>query len=215
VPRYRPGFTPSREVRLLDSKLQTALERALGGQGEGYLEQTRAAIAVHWREEIMVRVVPGLLLERDVPSTGQSPSPSSTSSASSPPSPQQFKKHYNSLLEIGDRLRLGALKFLSLHAEGEEEGWTPERVERWRKLDKRWVELVHEGWQTWGLAAVCFHQLPREFQRKVKAKLGYIGSYERGWHELGIKTFLRHPEIQVVAPVRRDWAWREGQGEFD
>jgi hypothetical protein len=88
-------------------------------------------------------------------------------------------------------------------------------VARWRKLDARWVALVHEGWQTWGLAAVCFHQLPREFQAKVRAKLGYIGSYERGWHELGIKTFLRHPEIHEVAPVRRDWTWREGQGEFD
>lgn len=211
APQYRPGFTPTARQRLLDTKLATALALGLEGRGSGYQEQASAAIAAHWREEIMVRVVPGLLLESDVPSSSALPGTATKSS----PGPREFKRSYNALLEIGDRLRAGSLKFKALWMEGEAFGWDEERVARWEKLDARYIALVWEGWQTWGLAAVCFDRLPQEFQARVVAKLGHIGSHEHGWHDLGIKTFLRHPEIREIAGIRRRWREREARGEFD
>jgi hypothetical protein len=66
------------------------------------------------------------------------------------------------------------------------------------------VSLVQEGWMIWSGAAFCFDCAPEEFKRNVVAKLGFIGSREKGWHELGIKTFLRHPEVAEVQPLRRE-----------
>jgi hypothetical protein len=64
----------------------------------------------------------------------------------------------------------------------------------------------------WSGAAFCFDCAPEEFKRNVVAKLGFIGSREKGWHELGIKTFLRWPEIAEVNPYGARCARRSGQG---
>jgi hypothetical protein len=74
----------------------------------------------------------------------------------------------------------------------------------WEVIDERFRSLVCEGWMIWSGAAFCFDCAPEEFKRNVVAKLGFIGSREKGWHELGIKTFLRHPEVAEVQPLRRE-----------
>jgi hypothetical protein len=186
-------------------------------------EATRAA-AVHAREEIVVRVTQpprALLLETDIPSSPSlSPtsgipsgaaSPTSTSGPSStatlrdgtPATPGEFRRRYQQLLDLGDRLRAGSLRFLILFHRGEEEGWPTPLLEKWEAMDERYRSIVCEGWLIWSGAAFCFDCAPEEFKRNVVAKLGYIGSREKGYHELGIKTLLRHPEIAEVQPLRR------------
>lgn len=207
-PLYRPGFTPSRRQRRLDQALAEELEAALRGDEAAEITPALAAATrAAWREEIMVRVVPGLMGERDVPVPKNGPPIEA--------SPIVFKEHYQALLTIGDRLQLGAKKLQRLWVEAEAEGWTEQRVARWRDMDQRFRDLIYQGWWTWGLVAVIFDKLPEDYQARVTKKLGYIGNREAGWHELGIKTFLRHPEIKAVAPLRQEWNYREGRGEFD
>jgi hypothetical protein len=153
-----------------------------------------------------------VLLETDIPphlanSGPPSPSPSGLSATlrdGTPATPGEFRRRYQALLELGDRLRAGSRKFLILYREGEAEGWTVERLDRWEAIDGKFVALVQEGWIVWSGAAFCFDCAPEAFKRNVVAKLGFIGSREQGWHELGIKTFLRHPEVAEVQPLRRE-----------
>lgn len=127
-----------------------------------------------------------------------------------PATPGEFRRRHQALLELGDRLRAGSLKFQTFYAEGEREGWTSDRLDRWGRIDERFRTLVCEGWMIWSGAAFCFDCAPAEFQANVVAKLGYIGSREQGYHELGIKTFLRWPEIMAVQPLRREMREKVG-----
>jgi hypothetical protein len=180
------------------------------------------AAAVQWREEIVIRVTQpprAILLETDIPQTpDSSPTPSGANSPQAtarpfsgvtlrdgtPATPGEFRRRYQHLMDLGDRLRAGSLKFQTLYREGERDGWTTERLDRWEKIDERFKALVFEGWMVWSGAALCLDVAPPEFQRNVVAKLGYVGSRERGWHELAMKSLLRHPEIEAVLPLRRD-----------
>jgi hypothetical protein len=121
-----------------------------------------------------------------------------------PATPGEFRRRYQQLLALGDRLRAGSLKFQTLYREGAAEGWTVERLDRWEAIDGKFVSLVQEAWMIWSGAAFCFDCAPEAFKRNVVAKLGFIGSREKGWHELGIKTFLRHPEVAEAQPLRRE-----------
>jgi hypothetical protein len=221
------GYVPTPETRAAGQRAAATLGEAWAGRKhprEAYLASERAA-AIQWREEIMVRVTQpprAILLPADiptlpVPSTASSAKPSSegwsrpTLLDGTPATPAEFKRRYNLLMELGDRLRAGSRKFLTLHAEGEMEGWTVERLERWERLDERFRALVGEGWMVWSGAAFCLAVNPG-LRANVEAKLGFVGGTERGWHDLAIATFLRHPEIAEVRPLRRmmkDVIWQE------
>jgi hypothetical protein len=207
------GYVPTPADRAAQNTAALAFGELWNGAGDrssfATLEQ---AAAVHWREEIVVRVTQpprALLLETDVPArlpTGTSTSGGTTCKLrdGTPATPGEFRRRYQQLLDLGDRLRAGSRKFLILYREGEEEGWTAERLDRWEAIDGKFVSLVQEAWMIWSGAAFCFDCAPEEFKRNVVAKLGFIGSREKGWHELGIKTFLRHPEVAEVQPLRRE-----------
>lgn len=228
---------PTPKARVALNKAALALGAAFSGNDRqtDVFASLEAAASVLWREEIMVRVTQApraILLEEDIPSlpaisglpTGSAdgknltpvspaklPSTGTTLRDGTPATPGEFRRRYQLLLDLGDRLRTGALAFVKVYAEGEAEGWTVERLEKWEKMDQRFREIVCEGWMQWSEAAFCLAVNPA-FLANVEAKLGYVGSMERGWHELGIKTLLRHPEIMEVQPLRREMRekiWRE------
>lgn len=175
------------------------------------------ALRVQWREELMVRVTQpphNHLLPSDLPSRPDPVVPLA------PPlrrdgtvyslrdgtvaNAAQFKIEYARLMEYGDRLQAGSLKLRSLYSAGAEHGWTGERLNSWERMDARFVSIVQEAWMVWSRAAYCFWASSPAFQAKVVAKLGHVGDAEHGWHQLGVKTILRHPEIQEVQPLRRE-----------
>lgn len=224
-----PGIVPTPATRAAANRAALALGElwtGTPGSAAGSISTPSAirawntleeAAAVAWREEIVVRVTQpprAILLESDIPprpaiSGRRSTSPAGSSTIptlrdGTPATPGEFRRRYQQLLDLGDRLRAGSLRFQTLYAEGEAEGWTGDRLDRWERIDERFRALVCEGWMIWSGAAFCFDCAPVEFQRNVVAKLGFIGSRERGWHELGIKTFLRWPEIAAVQPLRRE-----------
>jgi hypothetical protein len=223
------GYAPTPADRAAQNIAALSLGTAWNGGGTTdlarFLSEAERAAATHAREEIVVRVTQpprALLLPADIPSqlTTASLAPSGTlgtpatrpigtsSSCSlrdgTPATPGEFRRRYQQLLDLGDRLRAGSRKFQILYREGEREGWTTDRLDRWEAIDGKFVSLVQEAWLVWSGAAFCFDCAPEEFQRNVVAKLGFIGSREKGWHELGIKTFLRHPEVAEVQPLRRE-----------
>jgi hypothetical protein len=215
------GYVPTPADRAAQNIAALSLGTAWNGGSTTdltrFLSEAERAAAIHAREEIVVRVTQpprALLLESDIPSRlpgekhGQPVTPPSRGQFAlmdgTPATPGEFRRRYQTLLALGDRLRAGSLKFLILYREGEEEGWTAERLDRWEAIDGKFVSLVQEAWMIWSGAAFCFDCASEEFKRNVVAKLGFIGSREKGWTELGIKTFLRHPEIQEVQPLRRE-----------
>jgi hypothetical protein len=213
------GYVPTPADRAAQNIAALSLGTAWNGGSTTdltrFLSEAEQAATIHTREEIVVRVTQpprALLLETDIPphlanSGPPSPSPSGLSATlrdGTPATPGEFRRRYQALLELGDRLRAGSRKFLILYREGEAEGWTVERLDRWEAIDGKFVALVQEGWIVWSGAAFCFDCAPEAFKRNVVAKLGFIGSREQGWHELGIKTFLRHPEVAEVQPLRRE-----------
>jgi hypothetical protein len=137
------------------------------------------------------------------PRTG-GPSSTATLRDGTPATPGEFRRRYQALLEIGDRLQKGSIAFSRVYAEGEASGWPAPLLEKWEVMDERFRAMACEGWMIWSGAAFCFDCAPEEFKRNVVKKLGFIGSREKGWHELGIKSFLRHPEVAAVAPLRRE-----------
>jgi hypothetical protein len=215
------GYVPTPADRAAQNIAALSLGTAWNGGSTTdltrFLSEAERAAAIHGREEIVVRVTQpprALLLETDIP-----PHAYQLAEQSRLNSPTTGEGHFarrdaghaggvpaavSALLDLGDRLRAGSLKFLILYREGEAEGWTVERLDRWEAIDGKFVSLVQEGWMIWSGAAFCFDCAPEEFKRNVVAKLGFIGSREKGWTELGIKTFLRHPEIQEVQPLRRE-----------
>lgn len=220
------GYVPTPADRAAQNKAALAFGELWNGPSTpSSMRVLEEAAAIHGREEIVVRVTQpprALLLETDVPNSASlSPSSPATSGPTSPPrtgrpsstatlrdgtpaTPGEFRRRYQALLEIGDRLQAGSRKFSALYAEGEEEGWTTDRLDRWERIDGRFRALACEGWLIWSGAAFCFDCAPEAFRRNVVGKLGFIGSREKGWHELGIKTFLRHPEVAEVQPLRRE-----------
>jgi hypothetical protein len=213
------GYVPTPADRAAQNIAALSLGTAWNGGSTTdltrFLSEAEQAAAIHAREEIVVRVTQpprALLLETDIPphlakSGPPSPSPSGLSATlrdGTPATPREFRRRYQQLLDLGDRLRAGSLRFQTLYREGEAGGWTVERLDRWERLDERFRALVCEGWMVWSGAAFCFDCAPEEFQRNVVAKLGFVGSRERGWTELGVKTLLRHKEIQDVQPLRRE-----------
>jgi hypothetical protein len=220
------GYVPTPADRAAQNTAALAFGELWNGAGDKSSFATlETAAAVHWREEIVVRVTQpprALLLETDIPKYASlSPSSPAISGSTSPPrtsgpsstatlrdgtpaTPGEFRRRYQQLLDLGDRLRAGSLKFRTLYREGEREGWTVERLDRWEAIDGKFVSLVQEAWMVWSGAAFCFDCAPEEFRRNVVAKLGFVGSREKGWTELGIKTFLRHPEVAEVQPLRRE-----------
>jgi hypothetical protein len=221
-PVLPPGLVPTPKTRAALNEAAVALGQAFSGSDRktDVFASLEAAASVLWREEIVVRVTQpprAILLEGDIPSspTPTSCEPQSKTPMSLPPSsgttlrdgtpatPGEFRRRYALLLELGDRLRAGSLIFRRFHAEGEREGWTVARLEKWEQMDERFRSIVCEGWMVWSGAAFCLAVNPA-FLANVEAKLGYVGSTGRGWHELGVKTFLRHPEIAEVQPLRRE-----------
>lgn len=116
-----------------------------------------------------------------------------------------FRAAYKRLIVIGNDLQALAVELLdtSLDLLNEDERPTRALRDRFRALDERWIALIHEGWQTWGEAVSHYLASPPVRQEQVRQKLGYIGTRERGWGELGKKTFLRHPEIAEASKARR------------
>jgi hypothetical protein len=185
--------------------------------GGSFSQALERAVSVQWVEELMVRVTQpphNHLLPSDLPKGPHSSVPLG------PPIRQngavyylrdgtvanaaQFKVEYERLLAYGDRLQEGSIKLRSLYSEGAEHGWTGERLNRWERIDARFVSIVQEAWMCWSRAAYCFWASSSAFQAKVVAKIGHVGDAEHGWHQLGVKTILRHPEIQEVQPLRRE-----------
>lgn len=119
---------------------------------------------------------------------------------------EQFKVEYQRLMEYGDRLQEGARRLLRLYTEcgGDLTALSDEQRARWWKIDARFGEIVCEAWMVWSRCSYCFWASSPTFQKKVTDKIGYIGNAEQGWAELGRKTFLRHPEIKEVAPLRQE-----------
>jgi hypothetical protein len=223
------GYVPTPADRAAQNIAALSLGTAWNGGSTTdlarFLSEAERAAATHAREEIVVRVTQpprALLLETDIPSHASMASPSKSSPPSpgpgtgytlrdgTPATPGEFRRRYQQLLDLGDRLRAGSRKFQTLYREGEREGWTTDRLDRWEAIDGKFVSLVQEAWMIWSGAAFCFDCAPEEFRRNVVAKLGFVGSREKGWTELGVKTFLRHSEIQDVQPLRRELRERIG-----
>lgn len=230
-PVYPPGVVPTPKTRIAMNEAAIALGQAFSASPRttDVFALTAGAASVLRREEIVVRVTQpprAILLEGDIPNlpgessdsppstTPRSSRPSSTPSLrdGTPATPAEFRRRYQILLDLGDRLRAGSLAFSKVYAEGEREGWTVARLEKWEVMDRRFREIVGEGWLVWSGAAFCYDAAPAMFQANVVLKLGYIGDRAHGYHELGIKTLLRHPEIAEVQPLRREMReriWRE------
>lgn len=166
-----------------------------------------------WREELMVRVTQppnNHLLASDIPSSLPLEAPVRRAGQEyrlrdeTPANATQFKVEYDRLLVYGDRLREGALRLLGIYAVASPDCWTPETLDRWERIDARFVSIVQEGWMVWSRAAYCLWASSDTFQAKVVAKLGHVGSASQGWAELGVKTLLRWPEVKEVQPLRRE-----------
>jgi len=221
-----PGVVPTPATRAALNKAALAFGQLWSGDATGASSVPSATPAWHalesaaatlWREEIVVRVTQpprAILLETDIPTTPPVTERRNTPTSpdggqyalrdGAPATPGEFRRRYQTLMDLGDRLRAGSLRFQTLYREGEAEGWTSERLDRWEKIDAKFRALVGEGWLVWSGAAFCLDCAPEEFRVNVVRKLGFVGDRERGWHELGVKTFLRHPEIADVAPLRRE-----------
>lgn len=116
---------------------------------------------------------------------------------------EQFKIEYQRLMEYGDRLQEGARRLLALYAASAPD-WAGDSLARWQRIDAKFVSLVQEAWMVWSRCAYCFWASSPVFQKRVTDKIGYVGNAEQGWAELGRKTFLRHPELREVAPLRQE-----------
>lgn len=237
-PVYPPGVvpTPKTRVALNNAALNLGAGFSRNDRTTDVFGSLADAASVLWREEIVVRVTQpprAILLEEDIPglpitdlpiaggtnsgpatNAGKMLSPGSTPTLrdGTPATPAEFRRRYQILMDLGDRLRAGSLAFSKVYAEGETAGWTVARLEKWEQMDRRFREIVGEGWMVWSGAAFCLAVAPPLFLANVEAKLGYVGGKDGDWHELGVKTLLRHSEIMEVQPLRREMRekiWRE------
>lgn len=212
TPIYPPGQPVSPGLQLLDRKLADRLTAAMAGHSvdrEEFGQLVRQTTELAWREEIIMRVVPRYALSEDIPSAA------TVTVAGYPVTTASFRSLYDELVACGERLRVGSEKLLALWEDGERDGWTEQQVERFRRLDQRYLSVVHLAWRRWGVAAVIFDQLPVAYQQAVRTKLGDIGSRERGWHALGLVTFYRHRDlIHRACVVRREFRRRDDAMEL-
>lgn len=237
-PVFPPGVVPTPKTRVALNKAAIDLGKAFSANDRttDVFGSLADAASVQWREEIVVRVTQpprAILLEEDIPglpitdlpiaggtnsgpatNAGKMLSPGSTPTLrdGTPATPAEFRRRYQILMDLGDRLRAGSLAFSKVYAEGETAGWTVARLEKWEQMDRRFREIVGEGWMVWSGAAFCLAVAPPLFLANVEAKLGYVGGKDGDWHELGVKTLLRHSEIMEVQPLRREMRekiWRE------
>jgi hypothetical protein len=163
-----------------------------------------------WRGEIVMAVVEQLRLleDKDIPRLPP------TLRDGSPLTPATFRARYDELMALGDRLQAGARKMLDLWAGYELVGeLTVAQLDRFEKWDAIYREIAQQGWLKALGAAYCLDYCSPTFLANVEAKTGFLGRYEgqtpTGRRQcvkpagVGLATFLRHPEIKEVAPVRR------------
>ena len=199
-PIYRPGVTPSPAVRAADRVLASAIGRAMVGDptvtAEVYGAAREDALTKAWRGEIMA-VMPGLK-ESEVPERGP------TLLDGTPSGWEQFQESFATLVHLGDRIQQGAIRILAMvdlfYANGE---LTPEERQRWDRLGEKFSGLIKEGWMEWTACASHYINSPKIRQEQVVKRVGFVGAPGRGYHQLGVKTFLRHPEIRKAIVERR------------
>jgi hypothetical protein len=203
IPVYRPGFTPSGEVKSADRELAQVLGMAMVGQDPGEERFTRVkdrALDLYWVEEFMVRV-PGLKAS-EVPPRPKGPRPSRLSDGT-PCNYEGFKKSRAKLDGIGDQLLELSYEILVLADAYEANLWGDEERYDWITILSEFSRLAIKGWGEWTACVGHFIASTREEKDEVIAELGFVGSRKSGWREMGLKTFLRHPDIRK-ALIRRD-----------
>lgn len=196
-PVYRPGFTPSVAVRARDRVLAREVGRAMEGQGDkGALDAAAtAALDAAWEEEFMVRV-PGLKRE-EIPPRSQGPYYLLDGRVCNYAG---FAVSAGKLDAIGDQLKEQAEIILEL-AEGAGY-WDRDDRRAWREACANFSRLVAEGWIEWTECAAHYIASTPKEQQMIVDELGFVGNREQGYHALGVKTFLRHPEILRAAKER-------------
>ncbi len=200
TPVYRPGFTPSRQVRAADRKVALLLGKAMAGtateeEWAGFKPLLEQATTLRWREEIRLRV-PGIE-DEEIPMTIPDRLRDGT-----PLGYDGFVASRTDLDLIGDELAWLAERVVLLAKDYLGPGWEAEDYTRWTEYAARWKELVCEGWMEWTAAAAHYHACTEEEQAEITRELGFVGSHEHGYHPLGEKTFLRHPIIREAFKQR-------------
>lgn len=115
-----------------------------------------------------------------------------------------FTKSFATLVHLGDRLQQGAIRILAMADLFDQRGeMTSQERERWDRLGEKFSDLIREGWMEWTACAAHYINSPEGRQRQVIKRVGFVGNRERGYHELGMKTFLRHPEVHEAIKRRR------------
>lgn len=190
-PVYRPGFTPGRAVRAADRELGKLLE-----SGQPYNDALVRATTLALWEEIMV-AVPGLRKEE-----AEAVQPYFLLDGTRC-TWEGFKVSYQKLLRIGDQLNAHAQTILLLAEDLEAGDWGAGHNKRWRKVNEEWSKLIVEGWQEWTRAVAHYLASPEEKRAIVVGKLGFVGSRESGWGQLGKKTMYRHDDVLEAMVKRR------------
>lgn len=193
-PVYAPGVTPSPKVRSADAELAALIGRGMAGAPvtrEEFAAASRKANTLAWRELLMAEVDQTLANPDEVPQQPYRLADGTLCTWDG------FRAAYKRLIVIGNELQYRAVMLLDA-VDRDEVG-----REFFRAWEEDWIALIREGWQTWGEAVSHYLASPPVRQEQVRQKLGYIGTRERGWGELGKKTFLRHPEIAEASKARR------------
>ena len=196
-PIYRPGVTPSPAVRAADRQLASQLGRALAGDrtvtSETLVSARDEALTKFWRGEIMAKV-PGLK-EQEVPESVPRLLDGTVSGW------EAFTESFKTLVHLGDRIQQGAIRILAMADEFDRTGEVD--AARWERTGEKFSSLIREGWMEWTACAAHYINSPSLRQQQVVKRVGFVGAPKRGYHELGMKTFLRHPEIREAIKRRR------------
>lgn len=197
---WLPGFTPSEELQAL----ARAVNRSWHSEDHAlFATSTAAFTAREWREVIVARMATGkrgTLLPGDVRGGAQSIN-------GIPCGIAECKRRFRISWEIGTKIDEVAGKMAGLIAVGDPAG-TDE--DQWVALDDELRGLIIEGWGNWAGQVHVFSQLPLEDQAPFLKRLGFLGSKEKGWQALGVKTFLRSPGLRNILPTRREIKRRIG-----
>jgi hypothetical protein len=210
MPIYPSFFTPSIELEDDDQFLATYLHAGLTKNASNkaltaLVPETivRASQAL-WRETMMARFTAGTrapALESDIP---PAPPVNLRLPPGFPTGYEGVSKIIKGLWKLGSELHALADCMINMWetVEGDptEPYFNDQQFMAWHHEYRR---LIQKGWGNWALAAAMYEALPAADKAKITDTLGFVGDKRQGYHQLGIKTFLRSPLLPKARLYRR------------
>jgi hypothetical protein len=190
-PIYPTWFTPSDDLQDLDTDAIATLDPKLITQASTLL----------WRETMMARFTAGTkapALETDIP---PAPPVNLRLPPGFPTGYEGVSKIIKGLWKLGSELHALADCMIVLWEQDDHND--PAFNQQFMAWHHEYRRLIQKGWGNWALAAAMYEALPAADKAKITDTLGFVGDKRQGYHQLGIKTFLRSPLLPKARLYRR------------